>query len=105
MSCPRSERRRRAASEESLAAPQAFVSLNWLLTEDSLDLETELAFGFLNYLLLGTSASPLYKVRLRSAVSGTGSFLVVGGISPFWRRRMRRGAQGGVGFDCSSLWP
>lgn len=41
---------------------QAYVSLNWLLTEDKLDLETELAFGFLNYLMLGTPASPLQKV-------------------------------------------
>jgi Zn-dependent M16 (insulinase) family peptidase len=41
---------------------RCFVSLNWLLAEDRLDLETELAFGFLNYLLLGTSASPLHKV-------------------------------------------
>ncbi len=35
---------------------RAFVSVNWVLSEAPLDLETELAFGFLDYLLLGTSA-------------------------------------------------
>jgi Zn-dependent M16 (insulinase) family peptidase len=42
-------------------AGKAFVSLNWLLSEEPLDLETELAWGFLDYLLLGTSAAPLRK--------------------------------------------
>ena len=42
-------------------AGKAFVSLNWLLSEAPLDLETELAWGFLDYLLLGTSAAPLRK--------------------------------------------
>ena len=42
-------------------AGKAFVSLNWLLSEEHMDLETELAWGFLDYLLLGTSASPLRK--------------------------------------------
>lgn len=42
-------------------AGKAFVSLNWLLSEEHLDLETELAWGFLDYLLLGTSAAPLRK--------------------------------------------
>ncbi len=40
---------------------KAFVSLNWVLSEEHLDLETELAWGFLDYLLLGTSAAPLRK--------------------------------------------
>ena len=47
------------AGEED--AGKAFVSLNWLLSEEHLDLETELAWGFLDYLLLGTSAAPLRK--------------------------------------------
>ncbi len=42
-------------------AGKAFVSLNWLLSEEHMDLETELAWGFLDYLLLGTSAAPLRK--------------------------------------------
>jgi len=44
--------------------PKAFVSINWVLTEEPLDVESELALGFLDYLLLGTSASPLRKVLL-----------------------------------------
>lgn len=48
------------AGEEGEAG-KAFVSLNWVLSEDPLDLETELAWGFLDYLLLGTSAAPLRK--------------------------------------------
>ena len=44
--------------------PKAFVSINWVLTEEPLDVETDLALGFLDYLLLGTSASPLRKVLL-----------------------------------------
>lgn len=31
---------------------QAFVSLNWVLSEEPLDLETELALDFLDYLLV-----------------------------------------------------
>ncbi len=46
---------------EEAEAGKAFVSLNWLLSEEPLDLETELAWGFLDYLLLGTSAAPLRK--------------------------------------------
>ena len=32
--------------------PQAFVSLNWVLSEEPLDLETELGLDFLDYLLV-----------------------------------------------------
>lgn len=55
---------RYAAGEgsEDGEAGKAYVSLNWLLSEEHLDLETELAWGFLDYLLLGTSAAPLRKV-------------------------------------------
>ena len=38
---------------------RAFVSINWVLSEAPLDLETELAWGFLDYLLLGTSVPGL----------------------------------------------
>lgn len=57
--------------------PKAFVSVNWLLTEEPLDLETELALGFLNYLMLGTSAAPLRKALTDS---GLGESLIGGGI-------------------------
>lgn len=57
--------------------PKAFVSVNWVLSEQPLDLETELAMGFLNYLLLGTSASPLRKAMNDS---GLGESLIGGGL-------------------------
>lgn len=57
--------------------PKAFVSVNWLLTEEPLDLETELALGFLNYLMLGTSASPLRKALTDS---GLGESIIGGGV-------------------------
>ncbi|CAI9104360.1 OLC1v1003016C2 [Oldenlandia corymbosa var. corymbosa] len=53
------------------------VCLNWLLSEKPLDLETELAMGFLDHLLIGTPASPLRKILLES---GLGEALVGGGI-------------------------
>ncbi|KAL4196966.1 hypothetical protein AMTRI_Chr04g248910 [Amborella trichopoda] len=53
------------------------VSLNWLLSEEPLDLETELALGFLDHLMLGTPASPLRKTLLES---GLGDALIGGGI-------------------------
>lgn len=53
------------------------VCLNWLLSEKPLDLETELAIGFLDHLMLGTPASPLRKVLLES---GLGEAIVGGGV-------------------------
>ena len=41
---------------------QAYVGINWILTDEHLDVETELALGFLDYLMLGTNAAPLRKV-------------------------------------------
>jgi Zn-dependent M16 (insulinase) family peptidase len=58
-------------------ATQAYASLNWVLTQEPLDVETELALGFLDYLLLGTSAAPLRKALNDS---GLGEALVGGGI-------------------------
>jgi hypothetical protein len=63
--------------EEGGGEPKAFVSVNWLLTEEPLDLETELALGFLNFLMLGTSAAPLRKALTDS---GLGESLVGGGV-------------------------
>jgi presequence protease len=60
------------------ASPQKeFVSLNWVLAPDAVDLETELALGFLDYLLLGTSAAPLRKALNDS---GLGEALIGGGL-------------------------
>ncbi|KAJ8471823.1 hypothetical protein OPV22_026166 [Ensete ventricosum] len=53
------------------------VCLNWLLSEEPLDLETELTLGFLDHLLLGTPASPLRRILLES---GLGDAIVGGGI-------------------------
>lgn len=53
------------------------VCVNWLLSDKPLDLETELALGFLDHLLLGTPASPLRKILLES---GLGDAIVGGGI-------------------------
>uniref|UniRef100_A0A7N0TDM5 Peptidase M16C associated domain-containing protein n=1 Tax=Kalanchoe fedtschenkoi TaxID=63787 RepID=A0A7N0TDM5_KALFE len=53
------------------------VCLNWLLSDKPLYLETELAIGFLNHLLLGTPASPLRKTLLES---GLGEAIVGGGV-------------------------
>lgn len=53
------------------------VCVNWLLSEKPLDLETELALGFLDHLMLGTPAAPLRKALLES---GLGEALVGGGI-------------------------
>lgn len=38
---------------------KAYASVNWVLSDKDLDLQTELALGFLDYLLTGTAASPL----------------------------------------------
>ena len=53
------------------------VCVNWLLTDTPLDMETELALGFLDHLMLGTPAAPLRKTLLES---GLGEALVGGGM-------------------------
>ncbi|KAL8160389.1 hypothetical protein V2J09_001926 [Rumex salicifolius] len=53
------------------------VCLNWLLSEKTLDLETELTLGFMDHLLLGTPASPLRKILMES---GLGEAIIGGGI-------------------------
>ena len=53
------------------------VCINWLLSEKPLDLETELALGFLDHLMLGTPASPLRKILLES---GLGEAIIGGGV-------------------------
>jgi len=59
-------------------AVQAFVSVNWLLSEEHIDLETELAWGFLDYLMLGTTAAPLRRALTES---GLGESIIGGGLS------------------------
>ena len=63
----------------SLSCPlQAFASVNWVLSEEQFDLETDLAFSFLDYLLLGTSAAPLRRALMES---GLGESMIGGGLS------------------------
>lgn len=57
---------------------QAFVSVNWLLAEEPVDLETELAWDFLDYLMLGTTAAPLRRAMTES---GLGESIIGGGLS------------------------
>lgn len=61
----------------TLTPHQAYVGVNWVLTDEHLDVETELALGFLDYLMLGTNASPLRKAMNDS---GLGAAVIGGGI-------------------------
>lgn len=63
--------------EEGEDAGKAFVSINWVLSEEPLDLETELGLDFLDYLLVGTSAAPLRKALNDS---GLGEAIIGGGL-------------------------
>lgn len=65
------------AAEGGDLTKKHMVCLNWLLSETRLDLETELALGFLDHLMMGTPASPLRKILLES---GLGEAIVGGGI-------------------------
>lgn len=65
------------AAEGTDLKKKHMVCLNWLLSDKPLDLETELALGFMDHLLLGTPASPLRKILLES---GLGEAIVGGGI-------------------------
>merc|ERR1712176_1005910 len=66
-------------SEDPSQAGQqkAYVNVNWVLEEDVFDLETQLAFGFLDFILLGTSGSPLRKALIDS---GLGEAVCGGGL-------------------------
>ena len=66
-----------SSSSAKKDAPKEFVSLNWVLSEEPLDLATELELGFLDYLLLGTAAAPLRKALNDS---GLGEALIGGGL-------------------------
>ncbi|KZV37449.1 presequence protease 1, chloroplastic/mitochondrial-like [Dorcoceras hygrometricum] len=65
------------ATEAADSKQKHMVCLNWLLSETPLDLETELAVGFLDHLMMGTPASPLRKILLES---GLGEAIVGGGV-------------------------
>lgn len=65
------------ASEGGDLKKKHMVCLNWLLADKPLDLETELALGFLDHLMLGTPASPLRRNLLES---GLGDAIIGGGM-------------------------
>jgi len=56
---------------------KAYVNVNWVLEDDVFDVETQLAFGFLDFILLGTSGSPLRKALIDS---GLGEAVCGGGL-------------------------
>ena len=66
-------------SEDPSQAGQqkAYVNVNWVLEDDVFDVETQLAFGFLDFILLGTSGSPLRKALIDS---GLGEAVCGGGL-------------------------
>lgn len=75
-----------AGDSEEGDGGKAYVALNYVLTQEPLDVETELALGFLDYLMLGTPAAPLRKALNDSQL---GAALVGGGMDdelkqPVW---------------------
>lgn len=66
-----------AVGEDEDISKKHMVSINWVIDEGKPDLQTNLALSFLNYLLMGTPASPLYKALVDS---GLGSRVIGGGL-------------------------
>jgi len=60
------------------APPTHMVMLNWLMHEEPLSADDELALGVLDHLLMGTPTSALYKPMIES---GLGASLMGGGLS------------------------
>ena len=60
------------------ADPTHMVMMSWLLHEQALSSEDELALGVLDHLLMGTPTSTLYKPMIES---GLGAALLGGGVS------------------------
>lgn len=67
-----------AVGEDEDASKKTMVSINWVVTEGKPDAQLNFALSFLNYLLMGTSAAPLYKALVDS---GLGSRVIGGGLS------------------------
>lgn len=66
-----------AAGEDEDISKKIMMSINWVISEGKEDLQTSLALQFLNYLMMGTPASPLYKALVDS---GLGSRVIGGGL-------------------------
>ncbi|BBN08616.1 presequence protease [Marchantia polymorpha subsp. ruderalis] len=67
-----------AAGEAGDTGAKHLVYISWVLCDEPLDAETELALGILNLLMLGTPASPLEKALMDS---GLGEALFHSGLS------------------------
>eukprot|EP00746_Dinoflagellata_sp_MGD_P036978 gnl/MRDRNA2_/MRDRNA2_18882_c0_seq1.p1 gnl/MRDRNA2_/MRDRNA2_18882_c0~~gnl/MRDRNA2_/MRDRNA2_18882_c0_seq1.p1 ORF type:complete len:848 (+),score=185.14 gnl/MRDRNA2_/MRDRNA2_18882_c0_seq1:62-2545(+) len=61
-------------------AAKHMVSVNWLLNEDVVPADEQLALKVLNYLLLGSTSSKLYKALIES---GLGESTTGGGVSDY----------------------
>lgn len=66
-----------AVGEDEDISKKTMASIHWVLDAGKPDLQTTLALGFLNYLLMGTAASPLYKALVDSSL---GSRVIGGGL-------------------------
>lgn len=65
---PRTVTAHYAAGDSQDGDGKAYAAVNWVLTSEPLDVETELALGFLDYLMTGTAAAPLRKADRKSVV-------------------------------------
>eukprot|EP00929_Paragymnodinium_shiwhaense_P008297 TRINITY_DN112249_c0_g1_i1.p1 TRINITY_DN112249_c0_g1~~TRINITY_DN112249_c0_g1_i1.p1 ORF type:complete len:1133 (+),score=332.94 TRINITY_DN112249_c0_g1_i1:73-3471(+) len=66
-----------AVGEDEDISKKAMMSVNWVVAEQKLDVETSMALSFLNYLLVGTPAAPLQRALVES---GLGSAVIGGGL-------------------------
>ncbi|HLH95906.1 MAG TPA: insulinase family protein [Xanthobacteraceae bacterium] len=73
-----------AGSNEHGSAKETMLTVNWMLDEPG-DVETALALGILEHILIGTPASPLYKALIDS---GLGEGLAGGGLDEDLRQPM-----------------
>lgn len=76
-SSPKRVTEKYAADDLDNLGKKYVVCVNWVLSDTSLDLETELALACLDDLMLGTPAAPLHKALLESCL---GEALVGGGL-------------------------
>jgi Zn-dependent M16 (insulinase) family peptidase len=73
-----------AGSDEHASGKETMLAVNWMLDE-FVDVETALALGILEHILIGTPASPLYKALIDS---GLGEGLTGGGLDDELRQPM-----------------
>ncbi len=67
-----------SVTEEKPDEGQHYFMITWLLNDKEMDQKLELAFYVLDYLLIGTTSSPLNKVLMDS---GLGSNVIGGGLN------------------------